>query len=171
MLTIAHNTLIGSAGIDESNCDGYYVLWPKNPLSDAKVIASFLKNKFSLQNVGVIIVDSTSRPLRRGIIGTSIAHWGFQELNSYIGTKDIFGKTMQIARVNVAECLATSAVFAMGEGAEQTPIAIVKDIDNITFSGAVGGSCYDDKAIPVQDDVYAPLLMSVKWHKNDSKVV
>ena len=171
MLTITHNTLIGSAGIDESNCADHYVLWPKNPLNDAKLIASYLRTTHNIQNVGVLIVDSISRPLRIGIIGTSIAHWGFNELNSYIGAKDIFGKTMHTSSVNVAECLATSAVFAMGEGAEQTPIAIMTEIENITFNSNLGNSCYIAPPTTVQDDVYAPMLLSVKWRKNDSKMI
>lgn len=30
-LTIKHNLLIPSAGVDESNTNGYYVMWPKDP--------------------------------------------------------------------------------------------------------------------------------------------
>lgn len=30
-LTITQNILIPAAGIDESNADGYYCLWPKDP--------------------------------------------------------------------------------------------------------------------------------------------
>src|SRR5581483_6251149 len=30
-LTITQNTLVASAGIDESNSDGNYILWPQDP--------------------------------------------------------------------------------------------------------------------------------------------
>src|SRR4051794_7772153 len=36
--TITKNTLIPSAGIDESNGDGNYVLWPKDPQASANKI-------------------------------------------------------------------------------------------------------------------------------------
>ncbi len=33
--TIKNNMLVASAGIDESNGNGYYILWPKDPFSSA----------------------------------------------------------------------------------------------------------------------------------------
>jgi len=78
--TITKNTLIPSAGIDESNGDGYYVLWPKNPQESANTIREQLKKHYGLKNIGIIITDSTCSPLRRGTIGIAIAHSGFVAL-------------------------------------------------------------------------------------------
>jgi len=143
IITIVHNTLMLAAGIDESNSDGMYVLWPKNPLKTAQTIYEFLANKFNTNNFGVLIVDSTSRPLRIGTIGTSLAHWGFKELNNYIGSKDLFGKEMKVSQSNIAESLATAAVATMGEGNEQTPLAIISDIPFVNFNKNSGTSCYN----------------------------
>ena len=33
--TVKENNLVGSAGIDESNGNGYLILWPKNPKQSA----------------------------------------------------------------------------------------------------------------------------------------
>src|SRR5690349_771583 len=41
--TLVHNTLIPSSGIDESNGDGNYVLWPANPQTSANKIRAYLK--------------------------------------------------------------------------------------------------------------------------------
>lgn len=162
MVTIVKNSLMLAAGIDESNADGNYVLWPKDPLATAKQLHEFLRKKFNVKSVGVIIVDSTSRPLRIGTIGTSIAHFGFSELNDYRGTNDLFGKEMVVSQANVAESLASAAVLAMGEGAEQTPLAIVTEVPFIKFDASIGGSCYDSSNA-LLDDVYYPALKNANW--------
>src|SRR3989344_3048759 len=91
-LTIKDNILIPSAGIDESNAGEYYILWPEDPHLVANNIREFLKDKFKLQHVGVIITDSTTAPLRWGVRGISVAHSGFNALNDYVGKPDIFGR-------------------------------------------------------------------------------
>ncbi|MGD0576827.1 MAG: coenzyme F420-0:L-glutamate ligase, partial [Candidatus Staskawiczbacteria bacterium] len=58
MLTIKNNILIPTAGIDESNANGYYILWPENPFESAKEIYNFIKKEFKLKDFGVIISDS-----------------------------------------------------------------------------------------------------------------
>src|SRR5688572_13979897 len=45
MLTIKDHTLLSSAGIDSSNGNGYYILAPKKPHEEAKLIYGFLKRK------------------------------------------------------------------------------------------------------------------------------
>src|SRR3989338_8657998 len=47
-ISIKHNTLIASAGIDESNANGYYILWPKDPQKSANKIREYLKKTFNL---------------------------------------------------------------------------------------------------------------------------
>jgi F420-0:gamma-glutamyl ligase len=49
-LTIKSGTLIAFAGIDESNANGYYILWPDDPSGFAKSMCRYLKKKFSLKN-------------------------------------------------------------------------------------------------------------------------
>ena len=70
--------------------------------------------------------------------------------------------------LNILDSLASTGVLIMGEGAEQTPIAIVQDIDNIEFGNiklAQNSSLEMDKDL----DIFAPLLKSVKWKKGGSK--
>ena len=76
-LTITGNILIPSAGIDESNGNGYYILWPRNPQQTANEIRAYLYRKFRVKNAGVIITDSKTSPLRWGTTGTALAHSGF----------------------------------------------------------------------------------------------
>src|SRR6185295_14050368 len=48
-LTIKDGILIYSSGIDESNGNGYYILWPKNPFAAAQKIHAFIKKEFGLK--------------------------------------------------------------------------------------------------------------------------
>ncbi len=72
-----------------------------------------------------------------------------------------------MTKVAVLDGLAASAVLLMGEGCEQTTIAVLSDIPFVKF--------YDrnpteeelsELKIAIEDDVYAPLLKGVKWRKD-----
>src|SRR5579872_1350373 len=69
MLTIHHNLIVASAGIDESNSNGYYSLWPSDPQKSVNEIREYLQKKFHLSHVGVILTDSKLSPLRWGVTG------------------------------------------------------------------------------------------------------
>lgn len=157
-LTIKNNILIPNSGIDESNGNGYFILWPKDPYKSAAAIHSYLVKRFQLTNIGVIITDSKTTPLRWGTTGTSIAHYGFSALNNYIGEKDIFGRKLQFTKANIADGVGAACVLAMGEGKEQTPLCVVEDIPFVDFTIKK-----ENLIISIEDDLYAPLLTSVKW--------
>jgi len=164
MLTVKNNILIPTAGIDESNGKGYFILWPKKPFQTAKQIYSFVKENYHLNNFGIIIADSHCTPSRRGTAGITIAYYGFYPIKDYRGTKDIFGREMKVAQSNIADSLSASAVFIMGEGNEQTPIAIIEDINFIKFE-EVNPTDSNPLEIDRENDIYAPLLKAIKWQK------
>lgn len=168
-LTIKNSLLIPSAGIDESNGNGYYVLWPKDPQESANKIREYLGRKFNIRDIGVIITDSKTTPLRWGVTGTAIAYSGFSPLNDQVGMPDIFGRLMQATKVNVMDGLAASAVVVMGEASEQTPLAVIEDIPFVQFVDC--NPTQEELAelkITLEDDLYAPLLQSVEWKKEKS---
>lgn len=132
--TIKYHALVSGAGIDESNGNGDYILLPSSPQKTAKKIYNYLDKRFKMQKFGVIICDSRSMPLRCGASGVAIGFWGFPPLKSYIGKEDLFGRKLQFERANIVDALATAAVLAMGEGNEQTPIALIKNFKNIDFN-------------------------------------
>lgn len=168
MHTIKNNMMIASAGIDESNGSGYYILWPKDPYESAKNIGLFLKEKFKIKNLGVIITDSRLVPLRKGVVGIAISYYGFLPIKDYIGKNDLFGREFKMETSNMPDSLATAAVLEMGEGAEQQPLAIISEVSNIEFTDqlpekAIGyGIEIDEK-----EDMFYPLLSSVNWKKGD----
>jgi dihydrofolate synthase / folylpolyglutamate synthase len=166
MLTITNATLMINAGIDESNADEHYVLWPKNLYAEAEKIWQNLREDFSVKEVGVIIPDSRSVPLRWGVVGMSLASCGFQVLNDFVGDEDLFGREIKMVQVNAAEALATAAVFEMGEVAEQTPLALVTDSKMIRFMDRpLNKQELAELEIEIKDDMYGPLLTSVDWQK------
>lgn len=167
MLTMKDNILIPAAGVDVSNGNGYYILWPDDPQSAAEDIYIFLKNKFSLKQFGVVIVDSRTIPLRWGTVGISLAHYGFCPLIDYRESRDLFGrKSLKLVFANVVDSIAAAAVLEMGEGGEQTPLALVTDVPFTKF-----GKCREgvpDLEVDHDEDLYAPLLRGVKWKRGGS---
>lgn len=165
-LTIKNNLLMPSAGIDESNAFSHYILWPKNPQKSALEIWLFLKKKFKLKKLGVIITDSKTTPLRWGTTGVGIGYCGFSPLNNYIGKSDIFGRPFKVSKANVLDGLAAAAVLAMGEGAEQTPIAIIEDAHFVKFQqNPPTKNELQNLSIDIKDDIYAQILSATKWRK------
>ena len=132
-LTIKNNLLVPTAGIDESNAQDHFILWPKDPQDTVNKIREYLRGKFNLKKFGVIITDSKTSPLRWGVTGIAIAHSGFCALNNYIGKPDIFGRQLKVTKSNIMDGLAVSSVLAMGEGEEQTPMAIINDLPFVKF--------------------------------------
>ncbi len=164
MLTLKNNILSPTAGIDESNGNEYFILWPKNPFKAAKDISTFIKKEYNLKHFGVIITDSRCVPLRRGTLGFALSYTGFYPLKNYRGKKDIFGKEYKVSQLNLVDSLASASVLVMGEGNEQTPIAIIEDIDFIDFKKT--NNLNDDPLyVDKEEDFYSPLLKGVKWHK------
>ena len=155
VLTIKDNTLVASSGIDKSNANGYYVLWPENTNELCKEIVKYLKDKFKIKNLAVISVDSHFIPLRYGATGISTGFWGLEPVIDKRGTKDIFGRELKFTRTNVIDSLAAIAVLLIGEGAESTPMLIIRGAEMVTFSER---DTYRDLIIPEGEDMYTPIL-------------
>lgn len=154
-LTLKGSALIPYAGIDRSNSNGYYVLWPKNPHLEAKKIWQYLRRRFRLKQLGVIIIDSFCLPLRWGHYGLSIGFFGFHPNRSFDGTKDIFGHKIKFANSNYVDALAGLSGVIMGETDEQTPLLIIRGFNKLQFTAQ---SCLDEFTAKPTNDLYAPLL-------------
>jgi len=165
--TIKHNTLLASAGIDESNADGHYILLPENPKKSAGEIRNFLKKEYKVKNVGVLIVDSMASPLRRGTLGISIGFAGFHPVFDYRDKKDLFERNLKTSQKNIADGLAAAAIVVMGEGDERTPLALISEVPFVKF---LDKPMYSDKPqssfeVPLEEDLFAPFLEAVPWQK------
>ncbi|HYK08215.1 MAG TPA: coenzyme F420-0:L-glutamate ligase [Candidatus Eisenbacteria bacterium] len=165
-ITIKESTFIASAGVDQSNGNGQLVLWPKDVQESANTIREFLCSHFGLKEVGVIVTDSKLSPLRWGVTGVALSHSGFAAIRSYVGKKDVFGRELRVEQVNDADTLAAAAVGVMGEGDEQTPLAIITDIPFVEFVDKnPEGKEQLGKMVDMHHEVFTPILTSVQWKK------
>lgn len=168
-ITIKEGKLVANAGIDESNGNGYFILWPRNPFRSAATIWEYLRKKHNLTKFGVIITDSHIMPLQWGTRGRAIAWCGIEPLKNYIGTPDIFGKNLHATKASIIDGLSAAAVTVMGEGNEQTPLAVIKDVPFVTFlKRPPTKKEIEALTIKSSDDIYAPLLNSAQWKKWNS---
>lgn len=158
-LTIKEHTLIANAGIDESNADGYYILWPRQSSKLAKEIRSYLIKKFGIKNLAVIVTDSHIVPLRQGTLGISIGFYGMEPLYDYRGKPDIFGRLLKHTTKNIVDALSTMAVLLMGEGDERTPLLLLRGAKFITFTDK---ATYRKSVVAPHNDLYAPFWRAFK---------
>ncbi|QQS61276.1 MAG: coenzyme F420-0:L-glutamate ligase [Candidatus Moraniibacteriota bacterium] len=154
-LTIKGNTLVSSAGIDESNGNGYYILWPENSTSLCREIQTFLREKYHLKRFAVIAVDSQSVLLRYGAIGVGIGYFGMHPLKNYIGKKDLFERPFVIERSNMIDMIASAGTLVMGEGSERVPLALVRGVSGVEFSNE---DTTDEFFVSMEEDKYAPFF-------------
>ena len=158
-LTVTDNVLIPAAGIDASNADGYYIMWPKNTDALCAEIRSFLCKKNGIKDLGVVATDSHTTPLRYGVTGISVGISGVEPLKDFRGQKDLFGRELKVTQVDQIDALAAMAVLLMGESDECTPIVLLRGWDKIVFNEKA--SMRDFKISP-EEDLYTPLLSVMK---------
>lgn len=166
IITIKNGVLIPSAGIDESNVEDAYILYPEDVHATCVDIWQWLRIEYGVKNIGVLITDSHTTPMRSGVTGIALAWCGFEAQYSYIGKEDIYGRPLQCTKVNVIDALAAAAVFEMGEAAEQTPIAIISGASRIVYKDSTTSEVdVINTNIPMEEDIYGNILMAVKWKK------
>lgn len=156
-LTIKDGAVMASAGVDESNADGKLILLPKNSFVSADILRKKIMHKFNLKNLGILITDSRTFPLRKGIVGVALGYAGFEGLRNYVGKKDIFGRVLKMSRTDIADSLATSAVLCMGEGREQQPLALITDAP-VVFMNKINKK---ELLIDPKEDMYRPFFEKI----------
>ena len=137
--------ICANAGIDHSNVapaplqvppfspkmDGekagveYVLLLPENPDRSADRIRTKMESK-AHKKIGVMIIDSHGRAWRIGTQGVCIGLSGIPGVVDERGWQDLFGYTLRITVVGVADELAAAASLVMGQAAEGTPIVHVR---------------------------------------------
>lgn len=167
LLTIKRNCMFFNGGIDESNSDDMYTLWPTDPQKSVNAVWNFIRSRYAVKNVGVIMTDSKTFPLSWGVVGHGIVFCGFNPLKDYRGTKDIFGREMQMERLSMVQSFATAACLEMGEGNEQRPIALISEIQqDVAWQDHVPTEAeLAVLDITIDDDAFGPLLKNVDWQK------
>lgn len=159
--TVVSGMLTTLAGIDESNGNGKSIFLPKDSFKSATSLLKKIKIHYKIKNVGVVIADSRSIPMRRGILGQAIGYAGFKGLGDYRGQKDLFGRKIKYARPNVADTLASVAVLLMGESGESKPLCVVKNAP-VKFSKATNKK---ELVVPLKEDKFGNFYKEIVKRK------
>lgn len=129
-----------NAGIDHSNVplpdreaaegvgvrdEEWVLLLPEEPDRSADLIRQGIQSRTG-KRLGILIIDSHGRAWRNGTVGAAIGIAGLPGLQDLRGKQDLFGFTLRITQVGVADELAAAASLVMGQAAEGTPVVHVR---------------------------------------------
>ncbi len=167
LFTITQGILIRTAGIDESNGNGYFILWPKDPHDSAIFFKRAIEKHYKIKLQGVVVTDSYSVPLRRGASGFALGWAGISPIKDYRGTKDVFGRKIKITVANVVDALASAATLVMGESGASTPLCVVRGIN--LPKEKKNASVLDQMPVPPEDDIFSRFILSQKWKLTKKK--
>ena len=116
-----------NAGIDHSNVEGEknILLLPDDPDKSARQIKESIF-KYTSKKVSVVITDTNGRAFRIGQTGAAIGIAGIKASRDWRGTKDLFGRVLEVKNEAVVDEIAGFANILMGEGNGGTPIVIIR---------------------------------------------
>lgn len=103
----------------------WVLLLPREPDLSAERIRNEIGSRTGIR-IGVLIIDSHGRAWRNGTVGMAIGLSGLPALQDLRGQPDLFGYTLRITQVGVADELAAAASLVMGQAAEGTPVVHVR---------------------------------------------
>jgi coenzyme F420-0:L-glutamate ligase / coenzyme F420-1:gamma-L-glutamate ligase len=121
-----------NAGIDHSNVAGdgdaaeeWVLLLPEDPDRSCALLRKDIEAKTG-KHIGVVIIDSHGRAWRNGTVGLAIGMSGVPGIIDKRGDKDLFGYTLRITIIGVADELAAAASLVMGQASEGRPVVHVR---------------------------------------------
>lgn len=161
MHTITNGTLIPNAGIDPFG--GHYVLWPEDPMKSAQELLAWLKNEYGREHLYVIVTDSRSTLMRRGVVGIAIGWAGFSPVYDNRLRRDLLGERSGGSQTNIPDALAAAAVFVMGEANEGTPLVRIRNAPYVQEAGHVRKEANSSYLFPMSEDIFAPFLTRPSW--------
>ena len=126
--TLSGHTCV-NAGIDESNIENGFLLYPpESPDASASRLGQELE-KLSGKKLSVIVTDTNGRAFKIGQTGIAIGIYKIKPVKRWIGEKDLFGKDLEITEEAIADELAGAANLLMGEGADGIPVVVIRGLD------------------------------------------
>lgn len=132
LLVVEHRLgmVMANAGIDQSNIDGageQVLLLPQDPDRSAEALADGLAALTGVRPA-VLITDSVGRAWRIGTAGIAIGAAGIRCVDDIRGDEDMMGRELKVSIVGHGDQLAAAACVAMGEGAEGTPVVLIRGL-------------------------------------------
>ncbi|MFM7069598.1 MAG: coenzyme F420-0:L-glutamate ligase [Actinomycetes bacterium] len=149
-----HGFVCANAGIDLSNvARGEAALLPDDPDRSARRIRDGIRGKSGV-DVGVIVSDTFGRPWRRGVTDVAIGSCGLLAVVDLRGTRDAYGRELQVTEVAVVDELAAAAELVMGKS-DGVPVAIVRGVNEAWFGpGAERSGVLTDIVRSPADDLF-----------------
>ena len=125
--------ILANAGADMSNVehdeeDDHLLLLPEDPDASADRLRASLEAGGGGAKIGVVVADSVGRAWREGTVGLAIGVSGLPARLDRRGEPDLFGRTLHVTEVGIADSIASAASIVMGEGAEGRPAALVRGL-------------------------------------------
>jgi coenzyme F420-0:L-glutamate ligase/coenzyme F420-1:gamma-L-glutamate ligase len=128
LVCMKHGTLLPNAGVDASNAPpGTLAPLPEAPDRSACLIRERIR-EICGANIGVIIADSRTHPMRVGCSGVAIGCAGIPSVIDDRGRSDLFGRKLEVTKRAIADNVASAAEIVMGEADECTPAAVVRGL-------------------------------------------
>lgn len=143
-LIIVENNLgfiCANAGIDRSNVGperDVVLRLPLDPDASARRIRDGLRARSGAE-VAVIINDSHGRPWRLGAVGVAIGLAGLLPVENLRGRQDLFGYTLRVTTVGLADQIAAAASLLMGQAAESRPVILLRGVSYPQGEGSSSG--------------------------------
>lgn len=124
--------VMANAGIDRSNVEGaegeeLALLLPLDADASAAALHQALEAA-SGRRLGVIVSDSFGRAWRHGVVNVALGAAGLPALIDRRGEADRHGRILEVTQVAFADAIAAGAALSMGEGAEGTPMVLVRGL-------------------------------------------
>ena len=167
MHTLKDGTFIPNAGIDPFG--GYRVLWPERPQETATELLAWFKDAYKKENLYLILTDSRSVFMRRGVVGMAVAWAGFEPVYDNRVRKDLLGHDSGGSQTNVADALAAAAVFVMGEANEGTPLVRIRNAPYLREPQIGKRKKFNSYLFSMEEDIFAPFLKNAPWKKGLGK--
>lgn len=119
-----------NAGIDHSNVEGSdnILLLPEDPDKSALELKKSIFN-YAEKKVSVIITDTNGRAFRMGQTGAAIGCAGIKPTRDWRGTKDLFGRVLEVKNEGIVDEIACFANILMGEGDGGMPIVVIRGLE------------------------------------------
>ncbi len=126
--------VMANAGIDASNLprgtddqNEKVLLLPESPDDFAEQLRDRLLTQTGAR-VAVIVNDSVGRAWRNGTVGLALGAAGLPALLDRRGEQDLFGRTLEVTEVALADQVASAASIVQGEGDEGQPVVVVRGL-------------------------------------------
>lgn len=127
-----HGFVCANAGVDLSNVEqGWAALLPEDPDRSARRVRDALEARCGAC-VGVIVSDTFGRPWRRGVTDVAIGAAGIRPVIDLRGTRDSYGRELQVTEVAIVDEIAAAADLVMGK-ASGVPVALVRGVPEAAF--------------------------------------